>query len=45
MKKILFTGASSGISNSGIEKIKNKDYEIYITVHTEIQCKMIKESR
>lgn len=43
MKKILFTGARSGISNSVIEKIKNKDYEIYITVHTEIQCKMIKE--
>ena len=33
MKKILFTGARSGISNAVIERIKNKNFEIYLTVH------------
>lgn len=43
MKKILFTGARSGISNAVIERIKNKNFEIYLTVHTENQLKRIKE--
>lgn len=41
MKTILITGARSGISASVIEKIKN-NYNIYVTVHTELQLKAIK---
>ena len=43
MKKILFTGARSGISNAVIERIKNKNFEIYLTVHTENQLKRVTE--
>lgn len=42
MKKILITGARSGIMGNVINKIKN-DYFIYVTVHTESQLKAIKE--
>lgn len=34
MKKILFTGARSGIASSVIDKLINEDYFIYVTVHT-----------
>jgi len=34
MKKILFTGARSGIASQVIEKLLFSDYYIYVTVHT-----------
>ena len=43
MKKILFTGARSGISGSVIEKIASNDYFIYLTVHKENEVKTAKE--
>ena len=43
MKKILFTGARSGIAASVIERLFNEDYFIYITVHTVEQLKEVKE--
>ncbi len=42
MKKILITGARSGIMGKVIDKIKN-NYFIYVTVHTQSQLKAIKE--
>ena len=41
MKKILFTGARSGIANAVIDEIINKKYYIYVTVHTEKQLQII----
>lgn len=43
MKSILITGARSGIIEQVIQKIKNKKYKIYVTVHTESQLKIVKE--
>lgn len=43
LKTILFTGARGGIIASVIEKIKNKNYKIYITVHTDTQLEIVKE--
>lgn len=43
MKTILFTGARSGIVACVIEKLKRKNYEIYVTVHTETQLEIVKE--
>lgn len=44
MKKILITGASSGIIASVINKIKqNNNYYIYVTVRTEQQLKLVTE--
>ncbi len=43
MKKILITGARSGIGYATIKKLLNKNYEIYLTVHTEGQQKVLKE--
>lgn len=44
MKKILITGASSGIIASVINKIKqNNNYYIYVTVRTEKQLKLVTE--
>ena len=43
MKTILFTGARSGIICGVIEKLKRKNYEIYVTVHTETQLEVVKE--
>lgn len=44
MKKILFTGARSGIAKNTIDKlIKNGNYYIYVSVHTESQLKSIKK--
>lgn len=43
MKTILFTGARSGIARSVIQKLLNKDYYIYVTVHTEKELERVKE--
>jgi len=42
MKKILITGARSGIINKVIESIKNR-YYIYVTVETDKQLEIIKQ--
>lgn len=42
MKKILITGASSGLMKELIKEIKNK-YFIYVTVHTERQLKNVRK--
>ena len=42
MKKILITGARSGIIGDVIKKIKN-DYFLYITVHTDSELRAIKK--
>lgn len=42
MKKILFTGARSGIAASVIDEIINKNYYIYLTVHTDKQLDIVK---
>ena len=42
MKKVLVTGARSGIINSVIDNIKNR-YYIYVTVENERQLEIIKE--
>lgn len=42
MKKILITGASSGLMKELIKKIKNK-YFIYVTVHTKRQLKNVEK--
>lgn len=44
MQKILFTGARSGIAASVIKELLNKDYYIYVTVHTEKQLDIVKEN-
>lgn len=44
MKKILFTGARSGIAAAVIKKIIDKDFYIYITVHTDSQLKAISKT-
>lgn len=43
MKRILITGSRSGIAKRVIDKIKDKDYYIYATTHTELQAKRLKE--
>lgn len=43
MKKILFTGARSGIASSVIEKLTSGDYYVYVTVHTLEEEKSVKE--
>ena len=40
---ILFTGAASGIARKTIEKIKNRNIHIFISVHTEKQLERIKK--
>ena len=42
MKKILYTGATSGIAKEVIKKLKNK-YYIYIGTHTEKQKQLLKQ--
>lgn len=42
MEKVLITGARSGIISKVVDKIIN-DYELYLTVHTDSQLKVIKE--
>lgn len=41
MKKILFTGARSGIASKVIEKLLDDDYYIYVTVHTKSEVKAV----
>lgn len=43
MKKILFTGARSGIAASVIDRLINEDYFIYVTVHNLEQLKEVKK--
>lgn len=43
MQKILFTGARSGIASKVIDKIKDKDYYIYVTVLNDKQLECVKE--
>ena len=43
MKTILFTGARSGIINKVIDNIIDKNFKIYVTVHTMSELKRIKE--
>lgn len=43
MKKILYTGARSGISDYVINKLIKKNYFIYLTVHTKYQEEIMKE--
>lgn len=43
MKKILFTGARSGIANAVIDKLKEEDYFIYLTVHTDKQLEIVEK--
>lgn len=40
---ILITGARSGIASKLINKIKNEDYKIYVTVKNQTQLKRVKE--
>lgn len=40
---ILITGSRSGIASKVINKIKNKNYTIYVTVKNEVQLKRVKE--
>ncbi|MDD2181573.1 MAG: SDR family NAD(P)-dependent oxidoreductase, partial [Bacilli bacterium] len=44
MKKILFTGARSGIAHATIKRLLNKDYLIYLTVHTDKQLELVRET-
>lgn len=41
MKKILFTGARSGIANAVIDQLIDQKYYIYITVHNEKQLEIV----
>lgn len=41
MKKILFTGARSGIAHATIKELLDKDYLIYLTVHTDKQLEIV----
>ena len=43
MKNILITGARSGIMNAVIKQIINKNYHIYVTVHTKEQLESVKQ--
>ncbi len=43
MKKILMTGARSGIGNALVNRLISKDYYIYLTVHTDEQLKIVKD--
>lgn len=43
MKHILITGARSGLMHAVIEKLKQKDVYLYVTVHTEKQLQRVKE--
>ena len=43
MKKVLFTGARSGIINKVAENLIKQNYFVYITVHTNSELKVIKK--
>lgn len=44
MKKILFTGARSGIAHATIKRLLNKDYLIYLTVHNDKQLEIVNKT-
>jgi short-subunit dehydrogenase len=44
MKKVLFTGARSGIAHATIKRFLDKEYLIYVTVRTDKQLELIKET-
>lgn len=44
MKEILFTGARSGIAHSVIKKLLTQDYKIHVTVHTDKQLELVKNT-
>lgn len=43
MENIVITGASSGIARKVVERVKKKNYHIYVTVHTEKQLELAKQ--
>ncbi len=43
MKKVLITGARSGIGSAVVDALKDKDYFIYVTVHTEKQLEAVQK--
>lgn len=43
MKKILITGARSGIGRAVVDSLVDKEYYIYLTVHTDKQLNAVKE--
>ena len=43
MKKILITGARSGIARALIERLKKKDYIIYASTHTNKEANILKK--
>lgn len=43
MKRVLITGARSGIGNALVDVLKEKDYFIYVTVHTEKQLESVQQ--
>ena len=43
MKKIVITGAYSGLANALIKELVNEDFKIYVTVHTEKQLERIQK--
>jgi len=43
LKKILVTGARSGISSALIDRLKNKEFIIYLTVHTKKELARVNE--
>ena len=43
MKRILYTGARSGIAINTINKIINEDYFLYLTVHTDKQLEYLEK--
>ena len=44
MKKILFTGARSGIAHATIKRLLNKNYLIYLTVHNDKQLELVNKA-
>lgn len=43
MKKILFTGGTSGIAYHTIARLVSKEYFIYVTTHTDMECERMKK--
>lgn len=44
MKKVLITGARSGIGAAVVKELQKGDYYIYVTVHTEKQLEIVKQT-
>ena len=43
MKKIVITGAYSGLGYSLVKSLLNEDFKIYLTVHTQLQYQKMTE--